>query len=339
MKGAWVGDTSTAAIKIKTLLGEKYLALDPQGTKQQDPATADPAVPHDLAVRRDEAFNGLGQDGRPDRHRQLARKLRGHRRRVLRQHPAGRPHSALTASPSLSQTIASRDNQLGPAARQHQARHRRAGREDTQFAELLGDGNLLLGELRQRRRRSRAADRHRGSWPPSSGLVTDNQNSLGPALNELNRVTNVLQANQATSTRHCAWPARTTGCSATRSATAAGSTPTCAACCPATTCRPAPTRPSRLRPAPAGPGPAMMPRPELERSVRGRACRRCSVLVLIVARRVGLAVSATSAPRARSRPTSPRRSACTPARTCASWASRSARSTRSSRRAARSRST
>ena len=36
VKGAWVGNATTAAIKIKTLLGDKFLALDPLGTRPQD---------------------------------------------------------------------------------------------------------------------------------------------------------------------------------------------------------------------------------------------------------------------------------------------------------------
>src|SRR6201999_300975 len=38
----WIGDSSTAAIKIKTLLGQKYLAIDPLGDKSLDPDTAIP---------------------------------------------------------------------------------------------------------------------------------------------------------------------------------------------------------------------------------------------------------------------------------------------------------
>src|SRR5262249_20196671 len=43
VKNAWVGNASTAAIKIKTLLGEKYLAVDPLGTAAQNPGQAIPA--------------------------------------------------------------------------------------------------------------------------------------------------------------------------------------------------------------------------------------------------------------------------------------------------------
>ena len=39
---AWVGDRTSASIEIKTLLGSKYLALDPQGDAELDPAQAIP---------------------------------------------------------------------------------------------------------------------------------------------------------------------------------------------------------------------------------------------------------------------------------------------------------
>ena len=42
VKNAWIGNETTAAIKIKTLLGDKFLALDPQGTGPLNPATPIP---------------------------------------------------------------------------------------------------------------------------------------------------------------------------------------------------------------------------------------------------------------------------------------------------------
>ncbi|CAM5277728.1 hypothetical protein STENM223S_07707 [Streptomyces tendae] len=37
VEDAWLGDRTTAAIAIKTVLGDKYLALDPLGSGRQDP--------------------------------------------------------------------------------------------------------------------------------------------------------------------------------------------------------------------------------------------------------------------------------------------------------------
>src|SRR3979490_3282463 len=42
VKNAWLGDKTSAAIKIKTLLGQKYLALDPQGQNTLDPGVTIP---------------------------------------------------------------------------------------------------------------------------------------------------------------------------------------------------------------------------------------------------------------------------------------------------------
>ena len=60
-KGAWLGNTTTAAIKIKTLLGDKYLALDPEGTAPLNPAQPIPlsrtTSPYDVQ----QAFSDIGQ--------------------------------------------------------------------------------------------------------------------------------------------------------------------------------------------------------------------------------------------------------------------------------------
>ena len=68
-EGRLGGQPTTAAIEIKTLLGDKYLALDPLGTASAEPRPADTAV---AAPRRlttcTQAFSGLGQQTRPDQH-------------------------------------------------------------------------------------------------------------------------------------------------------------------------------------------------------------------------------------------------------------------------------
>ena len=59
LTGSASGSETTAAIKIKTLLGQKYLALDPQGAKQLDPSKSIPRErtfsPYDVQ----EAFEGF----------------------------------------------------------------------------------------------------------------------------------------------------------------------------------------------------------------------------------------------------------------------------------------
>jgi phospholipid/cholesterol/gamma-HCH transport system substrate-binding protein len=52
VKGAWLGDATGAAIRLKTVLGQKYLALDPQGEATLDPGSPIPrsrtTVPYDI---------------------------------------------------------------------------------------------------------------------------------------------------------------------------------------------------------------------------------------------------------------------------------------------------
>jgi phospholipid/cholesterol/gamma-HCH transport system substrate-binding protein len=196
VKGAWVGNDTKAAIKIKTLLGDKFLALDPLGTQPQNPATPIPLArttsPYDVT----QAFNGLGQEVSKIDTVKLGQSLQ-----TLSEAFAGTPpytRSALRGLASVSRSIASRDVQL--AGLLQGAKHvtgALAG-EDAKFAKLLGDGNLLLAELRQRQAAIHSLLTGTQALAVQlSGLVSDNQAKLGPALQALNQVTTVLVANQA----------------------------------------------------------------------------------------------------------------------------------------------
>lgn len=196
VKGTWVGNQTTAAIKIKTLLGDKFLALDPTGTQPQNPATPIPlsrtTSPYDVT----QAFTGLGQEVSQINTVQLGRSLQ-----TLAQAFSGTPpytRSALRGLASLSQAIASRDSQLAGLLEGAKNVTGALAGENARFAKLLGDGNLLLAELRQRQAAIHALLTGTQALAVQlSGLVTDNQAKLGPALAALNQVTTVLQNNQA----------------------------------------------------------------------------------------------------------------------------------------------
>ena len=196
VKGAWVGDESQAAIKIKTLLGDKFLALKPLGTQPQNPGTPIPlsrtTSPYDVT----QAFNGLGQEVTQIKTVQLGKSLQ-----TLAEAFSGTPpytRSALRGLASVSQAIASRDVQLAGLLRGARNVTGALAGQNAKFAKLLGDGNLLLAELRQREAAIHALlIGTQALGIQLSGLVTDNQAKLGPTLAELNQVTNVLLANQA----------------------------------------------------------------------------------------------------------------------------------------------
>lgn len=58
---AWIGDRTTAAIGLETLFGAKYLALDPRGSRTQDPQVPIPLARTTSLFDVTEAFNGLSE--------------------------------------------------------------------------------------------------------------------------------------------------------------------------------------------------------------------------------------------------------------------------------------
>jgi phospholipid/cholesterol/gamma-HCH transport system substrate-binding protein len=192
---AWIGDQTTAAIKIKTLFGAKYLALDPQGTRELTPAAPIPRnhtyAPYDVQ----QAFSGLASTIGQINTAQLAQSLT-----VLADTFRGSPanaRGALDGLSALSRTISARDNQLIQlVANTSQITHTLA-EGDNQFQRLLTDGNQLLAEVRQRKDTiSRLLAGTRSLAQQMQRLVADNTAQLRPALDRLDAVAAILQRNQ-----------------------------------------------------------------------------------------------------------------------------------------------
>ncbi|MPZ84532.1 MAG: MCE family protein [Actinophytocola sp.] len=189
---AWLGDATTAAIKLKTLLGRKFLALYPTGRTTLDP---DRPIPMDRTVTPydvTQAFEGLADTAGSIDTAQLADSFR-----TISDTFADSPQhvrTALDGLTALSKTISSRDDQLAALlANTRQVTSTLAGTND-EFDKLINDGNLLLTELANRR--DAIHDLLVGTTDLAtqlSGLVADNQRQLGPALAQLDTVTGILQ--------------------------------------------------------------------------------------------------------------------------------------------------
>jgi phospholipid/cholesterol/gamma-HCH transport system substrate-binding protein len=196
VKGAWVGDQTTAAIKIRTLLGRKYLELDPAGDGVLPAGGEIPVqrttAPYDVL----EAFAGLTDTVQSIDTKQLgkafdtvATAFRGTPEQV---------QASVRGLSALSRTIAGRD----AALRQLLARTRTvtavlAGRADDVNA-LISDANLLLTELQSRRAVISALLTDSTALAVQlSGLVADNRARLAPALAQLHGVVALLNRNQA----------------------------------------------------------------------------------------------------------------------------------------------
>lgn len=193
--GTWIGNRSTAAIKIKTLLGRKYLAIDPLGTGAQNPDQAigldRTSSPYDVTTALESLGGRIGQIHTTE----LARSFTAiadtfrHTPSVVR--------SSLDGLSRLSQTIASRDNALGLLVQNTRRITSVLSRNDPHIDALVRDGNLLLRELQGRSAAITAL--LRGTRELSHqlvGLVSDNNATLGPALTQLDRIATILQRNQ-----------------------------------------------------------------------------------------------------------------------------------------------
>jgi phospholipid/cholesterol/gamma-HCH transport system substrate-binding protein len=194
--GAWVGDESTVSVRIKTLLGAKNLALDPRGEHEQDPDQAIPrtrtVTPYDV----NDAFADLARTTGDLDTDQLAESFRT----LAQTFDAATPQdvrSALDGLSALSRTISSRDTQLKQLLGNTAELSGTVAERTDQLSRLITDGNVLLDEFNQRR--SALDELLRGTRDLSQqvhGLIDENNAQLGPALEQLDRVTEVLQRNQ-----------------------------------------------------------------------------------------------------------------------------------------------
>ena len=191
----WVGDRTTAAIKLKTLLGQKYLALDPQGGAKLDPHDVIGLDRTTVPLDTTEAFEGLSSRlGRIDVP-QLAQSFK-----ALSSAFEGTPRnvrSLLDGLSGLARTIADRDDQLASLMANTRAVTGNVAGMDGQIDSILKNGDALTAELDRRR----TAIHHlivgtRDLAREVSGFVKDNGRQLSPALRKLDRVTAILERNK-----------------------------------------------------------------------------------------------------------------------------------------------
>ena len=196
VKDTWIGDQSVVSIQIKTLLGEKYLAIDAEGPAQQDPHQAIPRSrtisPFDIT----DAVNQLANTVDNIDTGQLAQSFE-----VIAQtfkNSSQGMKSTLAGLEALSRTISSRDAELSQLLANTNVVSTTLANRDAQFQKLLSDGNLLLETLQAKR--DAVSGLLTGTQQLSiqlEGLVNDNQAKLTPALTDLKVVMDILAQNQA----------------------------------------------------------------------------------------------------------------------------------------------
>ena len=195
VKNAWVGDASSAAIRIRTALGQKYLAVDPEGSAPLDPSMSIPVSRTTSPFDVEQAFAGFTTTVDQIDTAQLAKSFD-----TLSTTFANTPESVrgtLQGLSALSRTISSRDAQLARLVASTKQISATLDARSPQIQALIQDGNLLLGELHRRRDAVSALLKGTQTFSVQvQGLVTDNQAQLKPALDKLHAVTVILDRNQ-----------------------------------------------------------------------------------------------------------------------------------------------
>ena len=195
VKNSWIGDRSRADIRIKTLLGRKFLSLDPRGDHELRPGSEIPVsrttAPYDV----EQALGTLSRTVDAIDTDQLARAF-DTISSTLRD-PPDAVRDSVTGLSRLSATIADRDSQLRTLlARTESVSAVLADRADD-VGVLLADGNLLLREVQQRRQAISDLLRDTSLLALQvQALVRDNQHQLDPTLRQLQAVVDVLRDNQ-----------------------------------------------------------------------------------------------------------------------------------------------
>jgi phospholipid/cholesterol/gamma-HCH transport system substrate-binding protein len=190
---ATIGDQTRAAIKIKTLLGQKYVALSPAGAGKLhgDIPLSRTSSPLDVT----QAFIGLGQRVGEIDTKQLATAFDTLAATFKDTPPY--VHESLRGLQRLSTSIASRDNQLHRLLADTNTVTNTLAQRNAEIAKLINDSNLILQTVYQQR----VVIHHllvdtAAVSKQLSGLVRDNRALIGPALANLEQTLVILQRNQ-----------------------------------------------------------------------------------------------------------------------------------------------
>lgn len=190
-----IGEGTTASIEIKTLLGDKYLALVPRGDAPQDPNEPIPVERTRTPFQLQDAFDELSTAVEDIDTQQLAKSFD-----VVADtlHGTSKPMTdALNGLSALSETVSSRDQELAKLLSNTSRVTQTLSSRNEQLRDIVEFGNQLLAEVQ---RREQAIDALlRGAQRVSAeltGLVRDNEKQIRPALDKLDSVTDMLQRNR-----------------------------------------------------------------------------------------------------------------------------------------------
>lgn len=190
------GTRTGAAIRIKTILGAKYLALEPKGSGQLAPGSEIPLSRTTPAYDVVAAFSDLTTTTEQVDTERLAKAL-DTLSATFEDSPA-EVRASLEGLSRISRTVASRDQQLRELLAHANGVSGVLAARSGEFSKLVKDGDALFTEIARRRAAIHALLKSSAALGIQlSGLVRDNKAEIGPALEGLNQVVAMLERNQA----------------------------------------------------------------------------------------------------------------------------------------------
>ena len=193
--GEQFGPESSASIRVKTLLGDRFLAIEPQGGGQLQEDGTIPVERTTSPYDAVDAFSGLAERAEDIDTGQLARSLT-----TLADLTRNTPQefrTALKGVSRLSRNIAAKDEQLNSLLVNLRKVSSVLDDRDQDIVALMRDADVLFRALVQRRQSiSDLLDSTTQLSRQLTGLVRQSRADLKPALQRLENVTDLLNRNQ-----------------------------------------------------------------------------------------------------------------------------------------------
>lgn len=190
-KDAWLGDDTRASIQLKTVLGQKYLALAPAGNNELDRSDPIPlertVAPYDVVT----AFSSAAETLDEINDDKLADSLD-----TLTETMQASPEEfrgAVDGVARLSQTISSRDAELRELLEATRTSSKILADRNDDFRRLILGTGQLLGELNARSESLKVVlAATRGLSSQLRILVAENEAEFGPTLQSLDSTLGIL---------------------------------------------------------------------------------------------------------------------------------------------------
>lgn len=190
-----MGDQTSAAIKTGTLLGRKFLQVNPAGSGELDPDTVIPLERTTTPFTITDQLGNLAVKAGEIDTQQLARSFD-----TVSDAFAGSPpqmRDALRGLTRISRTISTRDRGIRDLLGNAEGVTGVLADRNHELTKLIFDGNRLLGELERRRAAIRALLINTSNVSDQlRGLVGDNKVELRATLRRLDSVMDVLLRNK-----------------------------------------------------------------------------------------------------------------------------------------------